>query len=67
LETIYGDIESVENKIKIIEEKIANLDYTKLADPKNQELKILSDAQATLDERLLNLYEELEDLDSRNI
>jgi ATP-binding cassette subfamily F protein uup len=67
LETIYGDIESVENKIKIIEEKIANLDYTKLADPKNQELKILSDAQATLDERLLNLYEELEDLESRNI
>ncbi|MDO9183735.1 MAG: ABC-F family ATP-binding cassette domain-containing protein [Bacteriovorax sp.] len=67
LETIYEDIESTEGKTKIIEEKIANLDFTKLADPKNQELKILTDAQATLEERLLALYEELEDLESRNI
>ncbi len=66
LETIYEEIESTENKIKIIEEKIAGLDYTKLADPKNQELKILTDAQAVLDERLLALYEELEGLESRN-
>ncbi|MDD4974326.1 MAG: ABC-F family ATP-binding cassette domain-containing protein [Bacteriovorax sp.] len=66
LETIYEDIESTEGKTKIIEEKIANLDFTKLADPKNQELKILTDAQTTLEERLLSLYEELEDLESRN-
>lgn len=66
LETIYEEIESTENKVKIIEEKIAGLDYTKLADPKNQELKILTDAQAVLDERLLALYEELEDLEARN-
>jgi ATP-binding cassette subfamily F protein uup len=66
LETIYEDIESTEGKTKIIEEKIANLDFTKLADPKNQELKILTDAQSTLEDRLLSLYEELEDLESRN-
>ena len=66
LENIYLDIESTESKTKIIEEKIANLDFTKLADPKNQELKILTDAQSTLDDRLLSLYEELEDLESRN-
>ena len=66
LETIYEDIENTEGKTKIIEEKIANLDFTKLADPKNQELKILTDAQNTLEERLLALYEELEDLESRN-
>jgi len=66
LETIYEEIESTENKVKIIEEKIAGLDYTKLADPKNQELKILTDAQSVLDERLLALYQELEDLESRN-
>ncbi|MFA6238361.1 MAG: ABC-F family ATP-binding cassette domain-containing protein [Bacteriovorax sp.] len=66
MELIYEEIETTEQKIKIIEEKIANLDFTKLADPKNQELKILTDAQTFLEEKLLNLYEELEDLESRN-
>ncbi|MGZ3789459.1 MAG: ABC-F family ATP-binding cassette domain-containing protein [Bacteriovorax sp.] len=66
LETIYQEIESTEAKTKIIEEKMANLDYSKLSDPKNQELKILTDAQNVLEERLLSLYEELEDLESRN-
>lgn len=66
LEGIYEEIESTEGKTKIIEEKIANLDFTKLADPKNQELKILTDAQNFLEEKLLGLYEELEDLESRN-
>jgi ATP-binding cassette subfamily F protein uup len=66
LETIYIEIENTEAKTKIIEEKIANLDFTKLADPKNQELKILTDAQATLEERQLSLYEELEELELRN-
>lgn len=66
LETIYEEIENTENKVKIIEGKIANLDFTKLSDPKNQELKILTDAQNTLEERLLSLYAELEDLEARN-
>ncbi len=66
LETIYEEIESTEGKTKIIEEKIANLDFTKLADPKNQELKILTDAQTFLEDKLLELYEELESLESRN-
>ena len=63
LETIYTDIEATESKVKIIEEKIAGLDYTKLADPKNGELKILTDAQNVLEERLLALYQELEELE----
>ena len=63
LETIYTDIEATESKVKIIEEKIAGLDYTKLADPKNGELKILTDAQNVLEERLLELYQELEELE----
>lgn len=66
LETIYTDIESTETKTRIIEEKIANLDFTKLSDPKNQELKILTDAQTFLEEKLLALYEELEELEARN-
>lgn len=66
METIYEEIETTENKTKIIEEKIASLDFTKLADPKNQELRILTDAQTFLEEKLLQLYEELEDLESRN-
>lgn len=66
LESIYEEIEATEAKTKIIEEKIANLDFTKLADPKNQEFKILSDAQSFLDEKLLSLYQELEDLEARN-
>ena len=66
LESIYEDIESTENKTQIIEEKMSNLDFTKLADPKNQELKILTDAQTFLEEKLLALYEELEDLELRN-
>lgn len=64
LEALYKDIESTEDKVKIIEEKIAGLDYTKLADPKNGELKILTDAQAILEERLLTLYQELEELEN---
>ena len=63
LDTIYTDIEASEAKVKIIEEKIAGLDYTKLADPKNGELKILTDAQGVLEERLLALYQELEELE----
>lgn len=66
LETIYEEIETTEAKTKIIEEKIANLDFTKLADPKNQELKILTDAQSFLEDKLLALYTELEDLEARN-
>ena len=63
MDAIYQDIEATETKSKIIQEKIAGLDYTKLSDPKNSELKILTDAQSTLEERLLSLYQELEELE----
>lgn len=64
IETLYEDIEATESKIQIIQDKIANLDYSKLADPKNAEMKILTDAQKVLEERLSSLYAELEQLDS---
>lgn len=39
LETIYDDISSTEEKLKIIEEKMANLDYTKSGRPKESGIK----------------------------
>jgi ATP-binding cassette subfamily F protein uup len=64
IESLYQDIEANEEKSKIIQEKIANLDFTKLSDPKNPELKILTEAQGVLEERLLALYQQLEELES---
>lgn len=63
IESLILEIEANELKSKIIQEKIAGLDYTKLSDPKNAEFKILSDAQSTLEERALSLYQELEELE----
>lgn len=66
LAAIYPEIDTIESKLKIIEEKIANFDFTKLSDPNNGELKILTDAQQFLENKLLELYAELEDLNSRD-
>ncbi len=66
LDTIYDEITSTESKAKIIDDKITNLDYSKLSDPKNMELKILTEAQSVLETRLLALYEELENLETFN-
>lgn len=63
IDSLYQDIEANEEKTKIIQEKIANLDFTKLSDPKNPELKILTEAQSVLEERLLGLYAQLEELE----
>ncbi|NOT79763.1 MAG: ABC-F family ATP-binding cassette domain-containing protein [Bacteriovoracaceae bacterium] len=63
IDNLISEIEANELKSKIIQEKIAGLDYTKLSDPKNAEFKILSDAQSTLEERALSLYQELEELE----
>lgn len=65
LTIIYTEIESLEAKLKIIEEKIAHFDFTKLSDPNNGELKILTDAQSFLEEKLFSLYEELENLEKK--
>ncbi|MBC7428614.1 MAG: ABC-F family ATP-binding cassette domain-containing protein [Bacteriovorax sp.] len=64
IDAIYVEIENTEEKTKIIAEKISNLDYTKLSDPNNPELKILTEAQNVLAERLQALYQELEQLES---
>ena len=63
IEAAYSDIEATESKLKIIQEKIAGLDYSKLSDPKNPEVKILTEAQNTLESRLHTLYQELETLE----
>jgi ATP-binding cassette subfamily F protein uup len=63
LQAIYPEIESIETKLKIIESKISAFDFTKLSDPNNGELKILTDAQEFLESKLLNLYQELEELE----
>ena len=44
---------------------ILGFDFSKLNDPKNGELKILTDAQGFLEEKLLKLYEEVEILESK--
>jgi ATP-binding cassette subfamily F protein uup len=63
--SIYNEIESLEPKLKIIEEKIAHFDFTKLSDPANGELKILTDAQDFLEKKLLDFYQELETLENK--
>lgn len=63
IDNLIAEIEANELKSKIIQEKIAGLDYTKLSDPKNAEFKILSHAQSTLEERAISLYQELEELE----
>ncbi len=65
LNLIYEEITGTEGKLKIIEDKIAAFDFSKLNDPKNGELKILTDAQGFLEEKLLKLYEEVEILESK--
>ena len=64
IDAIYAEIESNEEKTKVIQDKIAGLDYSKAKDASNPALKILTDAQKTLEDRLQALYQELETLES---
>jgi ATP-binding cassette subfamily F protein uup len=64
IEAIYSEIESNEQKLKILQEKIANLDYSKVSDAQTASIKILTDAQGVLEERLHTLYQELETLEA---
>lgn len=61
-EQIYEEIDALEKKCKVIEEKMYNLDYSKLSDPNNPELKILKDAQNFLEAKIQELFAELETL-----
>jgi ATP-binding cassette subfamily F protein uup len=63
IELLYGEIESNENKLKIIQDKIAGLDFKKLKDPNAPELKILLDAESILNERIQVLFQDLEELE----
>lgn len=63
IEAIYVEIEANEEKSKILQEKIANLDYSKVSDAQTSAIKILTDAQSVLEERLQALYQELETLE----
>jgi len=64
IEALYAEIESTEEKLKIIQEKIAGLDFSKLSDPKNAEVKILNEAQTVLQDRLSSFYREIEILEA---
>lgn len=64
LESLFLEIETTEKKAQIIEAKIAEFDYSKMSDSKNAELKILTDAQKILNDRLSAYYKELESLES---
>lgn len=63
LESVIQEIESNEQKIGLLNEKISQLDIKKLSDPNNSELKILTDAIRILEERLSSLYQEYEKYD----
>lgn len=64
IDAIYVEIESNEEKNKVLQEKIANLDYSKVSDAQTASIKILTDAQNVLEERLQALYQELESLEN---
>jgi ATP-binding cassette subfamily F protein uup len=64
LSNLYTEVEALEAKLKIIESKLAGFDFSKLSDPNNGELKILTDAQNFLEEKLLSIYQNIEELEA---
>lgn len=64
LDVIYDEIEAVENKLKVIQEKIALIDYSKDAATTQMQLKILNEAQDQLQGNVSQLYQELEELEN---
>ncbi len=64
IETLYAEIESTEEKLKIIQDKMAGLNFSKLSDPKNAEVKILNDAQTVFLDRLSSFHREIEMLEA---
>ncbi|MBY0416422.1 MAG: ATP-binding cassette domain-containing protein, partial [Bdellovibrionales bacterium] len=63
IEAIYKEIETNEEKVKVLQEKIAGLDYSRPSDTQTASIKILTDAQNVLEERVQSLYQELEALE----
>lgn len=59
-------IQKTEEKLSIIEDKIANFDYAKLNDPKNGEFAILSNAKELLENQLMDYYSEQESLEKKS-
>jgi ATP-binding cassette subfamily F protein uup len=64
LDAIYKEVENTERKAKVIEDKLAQFDYSNTQAANNAQLKILTDAQGLLEGQLLTLYQELEYLTS---
>ena len=64
IEAIYVEIETVEGKLAIIEEKLATIDYSKEAQLVQAQMKILTEAQEQLTTKISSLYQELESLES---
>ncbi len=66
LREIEQAIAKTEEKLLIIEDKIANFDYSKLNDPKNGEFAILTSAKELLENQLIDLYSEQETLEKNS-
>lgn len=64
IEALYQEVENTEVKLKIIQDKIAGLDYSQDLTLTQGQLKILTDAQNQLEDKILTLYQELEGLES---
>ncbi|MCK6595372.1 MAG: hypothetical protein L6Q33_09250, partial [Bacteriovoracaceae bacterium] len=66
IKELQSAIQKTEEKLAIIEEKIANFDYSKLNDPKNGEFAILSNAKELLENQLMDFYSEQESLEKKS-
>lgn len=59
---IESEIESNESKLEQIQEELANFDYASLSEEKSKYLGQLNEDQTNLENKILELYEEFEDL-----
>ena len=59
---IESEIENNESKLEQVQEELANFDYTSLSEEKSKYLGQLNEDQTTLENKILELYEEFEDL-----
>ena len=62
---IEDEIQDEEIKLENIQDKLAKFDYTLMNQEKSEELNQLNQKQENLESKILELYEEFEDLQSK--
>ena len=62
---IEGEIQDEEIKLENVQDKLAQFDYTLMNQEKSEELNQLNQKQENLESKILELYEEFEDLQSK--